>query len=98
MEWMRHLFHRNLRTYGERCIHSIESLQRYLREKFTHEFSYEQRRAHFESWVEILRQYEHYEVGLAQTEPEMEFIIKSPFAACLRGTSRSIPVDKESII
>lgn len=94
----RRRYHRNLRTYGERCIHSIESLQRYLREDFTHELNYEQRRAHFASWIDLLKRYSNYEVGLAKTEPEMEFVIKSPFAACLRGTSRNIPVDKEAVI
>ena len=92
------LFLKNLKTYGERSIHSVESLRRYLKKSFSHEFSYEQRRAHLESWIELVKDHKYYEIGLAKTEPEMEFVIKSPFAACLRGTSRNIPPNKDSII
>lgn len=78
------------RNYGERCIHSVESLTRYLDKAFVHSLPWKERRAHVQSLIDNLEEFDRFEVALASTEPEMEFVIKSGQMASLRGTARDI--------
>jgi hypothetical protein len=92
------VFRENLKYYGERCIHSVESLERYVRKDFKHHLDVEMRRAHLRNLIALLKKYEHFEVGLAPAEPEMEFLIKCGWAACLRGTAREIRWNPGAVI
>lgn len=75
----------NLSLYGERSIHSIASLRRYLQKGFNHRFTFTQRREHIDYWVQLLERHDYYEVAFASAEPEIELEIKGIVSACLRG-------------
>src|ERR1051325_112783 len=93
----RHVFRSNLRQFGERHIHSRESLKRYVAEGFSHPLSAPERRRHIQNLIQLLRDNPLFEVALATVEPEMEFVIKSGQVASLRGTARDIR-RRESVI
>jgi hypothetical protein len=82
----RALFLQNIEIYGERCIHSIGSLSRYLTSDFQHRLEWNQRREQIENLIYLLNRYPLYEVALADVEPDTEMEIKSTIAACLRAT------------
>jgi DNA-directed RNA polymerase subunit F len=82
----RERFLTNLDNYGERCIHSTESLKRYLSSGFEHRLEWEQRREQVENLISLLNRHEHYEMALADVEPETEVEIKSTVSACQRAT------------
>jgi transcriptional regulator with XRE-family HTH domain/DNA-directed RNA polymerase subunit F len=84
----RAMFLRNLDVYGERCIHSTESLTRYLSSEFQHRLGWSRRKEQVENLINLLGQYERYEIALANIEPETEVEIKSTVAACLRATEK----------
>lgn len=86
----RKVFRTNLKEFGERCIHSTESLKRYVRKDFDHPFSFADRREHIRKLITLLGRSPLFEVGLAPSEPEMEFVIKCGMGASLRGTAREI--------
>lgn len=84
----REKFLENLGLYGERCIHSTHSLTRYLSSGFEHRLDWGQRKDQIENLISLLKRFEHYEVALADVEPESEVEIKSTVASCLRATER----------
>ncbi len=79
-------FIKNLRVYGERCIHSRPSLVRYLSVGIKHRLKLDQRKEQIENMIYLLEQYDYYEVALADEEPGTELELKSTVAACLRAT------------
>lgn len=79
-------FLKNIEIYGERCIHSIGSLTRYLTSDFQHRLDWNQRKEQIENLINLLKRYPFYEVALADVEPDTEVEIKSTIAACLRAT------------
>lgn len=91
-------FNEKVRHYGERCIHSRESLRRYLDKSSKHALPWPQRRQHVQNLITLLRRFTHFEVALASVEPEMELVIKSGQAASLRGTAREIYRTRDSVI
>ncbi|HEV7682653.1 MAG TPA: helix-turn-helix transcriptional regulator [Pyrinomonadaceae bacterium] len=97
-EQRREIFPRNLKEYGERCIHSTESLKRYLTEDFDHPLSFKGRREHVVNLIKLLHRWDLFEVALAPSEPEMEFVIKCGMAASLRGTAREIRKSRGTVI
>lgn len=84
----REVFLRNVSAYGERCIHSTSSLSRYLSEDLEHRLTLSQRKEQIENLILLLNKHPHFEVALADVEPEIELEIKSTVAACLRGTEK----------
>lgn len=91
-------FREVLREYGERCIHSTESIKRYLSKDLKHNLSLNDRRAHVRNLIELLKEYEHFKIALARAEPEMEFVIKCGWGASLRGTAREVASDHDAVI
>jgi transcriptional regulator with XRE-family HTH domain len=96
-------FLNNLSLYGERSIHSIGSLRRYLQKGFKHRFTFTQRKEHIEYWIQLLDQHDYYQVAFAPAEPEIELEIKSTVSACLRGAPgdrhwQKIPNKNQSIV
>ncbi len=94
----REVFIKNLRSYGERCIHSLRSLNRYLSEDFEHRLDLSQRKKQIENLIALLKEYDNFEVALANVEPEIELEMKSTVAACLRGTEKDTYYDREKPI
>lgn len=86
----RQIFSEHLQLYGERSIHSRESLTRYLQPKCKHRLSYERRVENVKHWIDLLDRNEHYEVGLAQEEQELELAIKNTVGAFLTGPAGEI--------
>jgi transcriptional regulator with XRE-family HTH domain len=84
------IFTDTLRQYGERCIHSGESLKRYVGTEFGPGLPWNARRDHVAHLIKLLKENDYFQVALALTEPEMKFVIKSGQEASLRGTARHI--------
>jgi hypothetical protein len=80
-------FLRTLETYGERSIHSKAALLRYVTGERVDPYqrSARRRREHVRHWINLLRTYEHYEVGLVEETPSLELEIKSSVRAIMRG-------------
>ncbi|HEY6806394.1 MAG TPA: hypothetical protein VI306_22635 [Pyrinomonadaceae bacterium] len=91
-------FRVNIREYGERCIHSIESLRRYLSRKTRLHIPISQRRQHVQHLIKMLQENDRFEIALARVEPETELVIKSGQAAGLRGTAREIYKRTDNVI
>jgi hypothetical protein len=81
----RRVFLQHLQVYGERSIHSKGSLSRYLQPECKHRLSYQQRIKQVKHWIKLLDTYDHYEIGLAEEEPELELAIKNTVGAFLSG-------------
>lgn len=94
----RRLFDGNLKEYGERCIHSTTTIERYLRPGLKHPLDDAGRKAHLLHLITLLEKYKHFEVGLAPAEPEMEFVIKCGWAASLRSTARELYANPDAVI
>lgn len=84
----REVFIKNINSYGERCIHSTLSLNKYLAEDFEHLLDLKQRKEQIENLIVLLKEHNNFEIALANVEPEIELEIKSTVAACLRGTEK----------
>ncbi len=84
------IFIRNLETYGERAIHSISSLQRFVSHEFDHPVDLQERRNRVKNLIAQLNDFKKFRVGLAEVEPEIEIAIKSTEAAMIRGTARQL--------
>jgi hypothetical protein len=80
----------NIEDYGERTIHSISSLRRFVSSGFEHKISVEERRRRVEALIAHLNSYKHFHVGLADLEPEVEIAIKSTESTVIRGTAREL--------
>ncbi len=93
----RQVFIDTLRQYGERSIHSTESLRRYLAKKLNHPLPWMERRKHVANLITFLEKNDLFQVALSTAEPEMEFVIKSGQVASLRGTARDI-MRRDSVI
>lgn len=98
-------FLQHLELYGERAIHRKASLKRYLSEKNASYRPFEERCRQVSHWIELLRKYPHYHIGLSEHTPEFEFTIKGTVEVIMRGTShednyddRSIRVEKNMLV
>jgi hypothetical protein len=77
-------FLQNLELYGERCIYPRIGLKRYLEEDFPHRLSLSERLAHIRNTKDLLANYNHYEIALADSEVELEMELKT-IGAIMRG-------------
>jgi hypothetical protein len=85
------ILRQNLFRYGERAIHSVSSLTRFVKPEFNHPIPLEERRNRVSGLIEFLKGYEKFQVGLLDAiEPETEIAIKSTQAAVIRGTAREL--------
>jgi len=85
------LFQQNLAKYGERAIHSVPSLKRFVSAKFNHHLSLEERKDRIQGLITLLDGYPRFQVGLLiDVEPEVEIAIKSTSEAVIRGTAREL--------
>ena len=92
-------FRIRLSTYGERAIHSIPSLERFVSGGFAHPVRIEERKRRVASIIRHLNKYyPKYQVGLSDTEPEVEIAIKSTKSAVVRGTSRELSNHPDTIV
>jgi hypothetical protein len=91
------IFQRNLEQYGERSIHSVSSIARFLNSSFRHNVSVVERRARVRGLLGRLRGSTKFQVALADVEPEVEIAIKSTEAAMMRGTSRELSNHPQTI-
>jgi hypothetical protein len=95
----RSTFHMNLEKYGERAIHSVSSLRRFVSEGFKHTVSADERKERVRSLMRHLDgYYPKLQVGLADVEPEVEIAIKSTEFAVVRGTARDLSNHPETIV
>lgn len=79
-------FLEQLKKYGERSIHSKESIVRYLQYGMKNSIlSAEQRIRHIEHWIELIRTNNYYQVGLAEEEPDLDLLIKNTVGVFLTG-------------
>jgi hypothetical protein len=84
-------FRQNLFKYGERVIHSVPSLRRFVSAEFNHRIPLTERKDRVHGLIEFLGKNRKFEVGLLdQIEPEVEIAIKSTQAAVIRGTAREL--------
>ncbi len=80
-------FLRTLETHGERSIHSKAAIARYVSGERVDPYrrSTRRRREHVRHWIRLLRDYEHYEVGLVEETPSLELEMNSTVRAIMRG-------------
>jgi hypothetical protein len=85
------IFRQNLAKFGERAIHSVASLQRFVSAEFSHPIALAKRKKRVGALIEFLEGYEKFQVGLLdEIEPEIEIAIKSTQEAVVRGTAREL--------
>lgn len=97
------IFDFNLDRFGERAIHSISSLKRFVNSDFKHPLDLHTRRQRIQGLIKYLQAYPRFHVGLvpeteAGIEPEIEIAIKSTREAVIRGTSRDLSNHPETIV
>lgn len=85
----------NVDRFGERAIHSITSLRRFVHPDFKHPLPLDVRRQRIRGLARYLEKYQFFQVGLIPEtgngiEPEIEIAIKSTREAVIRGTSRDL--------
>jgi hypothetical protein len=83
-------FEANVKVYGSRCIHSIESIKRFSENKDFDGLDVQERRGRIQRMITLLKHEPNFHVALADTEPEWEMMIKSFESVALRPTSRRI--------
>jgi len=92
-------FHMRLSKYGERVIHSIPSLKRFVSKSFAHPVPIEERKKRVAGLIKYLdKYYPKFQVGLSDTEPEVEIAIKSTDSVVVRGTSRDLSNHPDTIV
>jgi hypothetical protein len=96
-------FDLNLRKFGERAIHSVTSIKRFVNPNFKHSLHPEERRKRVRGLIEHLERYELFQVGLIPEtepiiEPEIEIAVKSTREAVVRGTTRELSNHPKTIV
>ena len=95
----RKIFRANVAKYGERAIHSVPSLKRFVNGSFQHPIDLEARKNRVRNLIQILRKYPRFEVGLLEDiEPEVEIAIKSTCEAVIRGTARELSNHPHTVV
>lgn len=97
------IFEFNLGRFGERAIHSISSLKRFIHTEFKHPLDVDIRKQRLRGLIQYLQQYPRFLVGLipegeSGIEPEIEIAIKSTREAVIRGTTRDLSNHPQTII
>jgi hypothetical protein len=97
------IFEFNLGRFGERAIHSISSLRRFIHADFKHPLDLDIRKQRLRGLIKYFQQYPRFQVGLVPEsesgiEPEIEMAIKSTREAVIRGTSRDLSNHPQTII
>lgn len=89
----------SLKDFGDRSVHSIESLRAYSSKKLTHYFDWDERNLHLENLLRLLESEEYplFEVGLVETPPELEYFIKSTVVVSITGARAYAHSGKEEI-
>lgn len=84
------LFGRNLRDYGVRCIHSLDSIRQALDPSNWDSQELNFRRRWLNHLLRVLndRNHERYEIGLAEVTPDLEIEIKGTVQVMLRAARR----------
>jgi len=106
----REIFLSNIERYGERAIHSVASLKRFVSKKSNHPLGIAERRKRVKELIQFIRdekKYPHYYVGLipekespkgTKIEPEVEIAIKSTSEVVIRGTARELSNHPETVV
>ncbi|HEV7747800.1 MAG TPA: hypothetical protein VGO56_22560 [Pyrinomonadaceae bacterium] len=93
------ILRQNLYRYGERAIHSVLSLKRFVSAEFSHPIPLTERKNRVSALIDFLEKNERFEVGLLdQIEPEIEIAIKSTEAAIVRGTARELSNHPQTVV
>jgi hypothetical protein len=86
----------NLKSYGERSIHSRSTLQRYATEPAGHFTPMPLRHRQIQNWIKLLDHHPNYEIGLTDEVPLLELGVKTTPVALIRGVrqdrSRNNPI------
>lgn len=96
-------FNENLRKFGERAIHSVTSIKRFVSADFRHPLQVEERRKRVYGLIKYLEDFPLLHVGLIpetehDLEPEVEIAIKSTREAVVRGTTRELSNHPETVV
>lgn len=93
------IFRANLARYGERAIHSVPSLKRFVNRGFEHPIELEARKNRVRNLIQLLLKYPRFQVGLLEDiEPEVEIAIKSTREAVIRGTARELSNHPHTVV
>lgn len=103
LEERKRAFDFNVERFGERAIHSLSSLKRFVHSSFKHPLDIAMRRQRIQGLMTYLEKYPRFHVGLvtesdAGIEPEIEIAIKSTREAVVRGTSRDLSNHPATIV
>ena len=95
-EERRKTFFNSLEYYGHRSIHQKSCIEKY----FSNDSPYknirlEDRRIHIRTWIDVLKSYPGYEVGLAEAVSDMVIVNKCNAAVMVRPTLFNIYPDYE---
>ncbi len=91
----------NVDRFGERAIHSVSSLKRFV-DSSKHPLESQIRRQRLRGLISYLQRYPRFQVGLVPEteigiEPEIEIAIKSTREAVIRGTGRELSNHPQTI-
>lgn len=92
----RKTFLRSIEDYGHRSIHQKSCIEKY----FSNDHPYnnirlDDRRDHIQTWIDVLKSYPGYEVGLAEAVSDMVIVNKCNVAVMVRPTLFNIYPDYE---
>lgn len=95
-EERRKTFLRSIEYYGHRSIHQKSCIEKYFSNDHPYKnIQLEDRRAHIQTWIEVLKSYPGYEVGLAEAVSDMVIVNKCNAAVMVRPTLFNIYPDYE---
>ncbi|MGE5595846.1 MAG: hypothetical protein ACM3S1_07410 [Hyphomicrobiales bacterium] len=76
-------FQRAVTTYGERSIHPVSAIVRYLDPHINHPLSLQTRQQHVANLISLMKAAPAYEVGFADNTPTLEFICRGLTSAVI---------------